>query len=122
MTIQNKLNLADNLNNAVTSDFYGRTANDADIPFKNFQKYLLATSHFAKVMQDDIDNYFTRDSLNNASFRQRLDPILKNIFRCQNPLEQVFEDFSTFEAQNPIVGSLLRELDIGKKGYSKRTY
>ena len=40
---------------------------------------------------------------------------IKNIFWCQNPLELVFEDISTFDAQNPIVGSLLQELDIGKK-------
>ena len=27
----------------------------------------------------------------------------------------VFEDISTFDAENPIVGSLLRELFVGKK-------
>ena len=27
----------------------------------------------------------------------------------------MFEDISTFHAQNPVVGSLLQELDIGKK-------
>ena len=66
-------------------------------------------------MQDDINHYFTRDRLNNASFRQRLDPISKNIFQCQNLLEQLFEGISTFDAENPIVRSLLQELDIGKK-------
>ena len=35
--------------------------------------------------------------------------------RRQNPLELVFEDLSTFDAENPIVGSLLRELDLKKK-------
>ena len=49
------------------------------------------------------------------SFRQKLDPISKNILRRQNPLELVFEDISTFDAENPIVGSLLREIDIKKK-------
>ena len=67
-------------------------------------------------MQDDINPYVMEDRLNNASFRQKLDPILKNIFRRQNPLEVVFEDISTFDAQNPVVGSLLREVDIGKNG------
>ena len=67
-------------------------------------------------MQDDINPYVMQDRLNNASFRQKLDPILKNIFRRQNPLEVVFEDIFTFDAQNPVVGSLLRELDIGKNG------
>ena len=27
----------------------------------------------------------------------------------------MFEEISTFDAQNPVVGSLLRELDIGKE-------
>ena len=35
--------------------------------------------------------------------------------RRQNPLELVFEDISTFNAENSIVGSLLREIDIKKK-------
>ena len=53
-------------------------------------------------------------SFANKYFRQRLDPISKNILRRQNPLELVFEDISTFDAENPIAGSLLREIDIKK--------
>ena len=59
----------------VNSDFHGRTANDTDIPSENVQKYLLATSDFAKGIQDDINLYVTSDRSNNASFRQRLDSI-----------------------------------------------
>ena len=66
-------------------------------------------------MQDDISMYITKDRLNNASFRQKLDPIAKNIFRRQNSSELVFKDISTFDAQNPIIRSLLREIDIEKK-------
>ena len=66
-------------------------------------------------MQDDINMYVTRHRLNNASFRQKLDPISKNIFRRQNPLELVFKDILTFIAQNPIIGSLLKEVQLGKK-------
>ena len=33
----------------------------------------------------------------------------------QNPLELVFEDISTLDSENPIVGSLLREIDLRKK-------
>lgn len=57
----------------------------------------------------------TRDRTGDASFRQRLDPINKNIIRRQNPLELVFEDVSTVDAENPIAGSLIRELDLKKK-------
>ena len=56
-----------------------------------------------------------RDRINNASLRQKLEPISRNILRQQNPSELVFKDISSFDAENPIVGSLLRELDVGKK-------
>ena len=105
-------NLADNDDNG--SDFFSRITADADIPREDVQKYILATSDFAKSIQTDINHYVTRDRINDASFRQRLDPISKNILRRQNPLELVFEDISTFDAKNPIVGSLLREIEIKK--------
>ena len=111
-------NLADNVDNFVGSDFYGRIATDSNIPPEDVQKYILATSDFAKGMQTDINHYVTRDRVNNASFQQKLDPISKNILRRQNPLKLVFEDISTFDTENPIVGSLLGELDVGKKNLS----
>ena len=99
--------MADNVDNF--------TGGDANIPREDVQKYILATSDFAKSIQTDINHYVTRDRINDASFRQKLDPISKNILRRQNPLELVFEDISTFDAENLIVGSLLREIDINKK-------
>ena len=108
-------NSADNVDNFLSSEFYGRITNDADILTEDVQKYILATSDFAKGMQTDINNYVMRDRINNASFKQKLDPISKNILRSQNPLELVFEDISTFDAENPIVGFLLRELDFKKR-------
>ena len=64
-------------------------------------------SDSVKGMQTDINNYMTKDRINNASFRQKLDPIKNYTLRRQNQLELVFEDISTFDAENPIVGSLL---------------
>ena len=87
-------NLAENIDNFIGSDFYTRIAADANIPREDVQKYILATSDFAKSMQNDINHYVTRDRINDDSFRQKLDP------------ELVFEDISTFGAENPIVGSL----------------
>ena len=96
-------NSADNIDNFIGSDFYGRIENDSNIPPEDIQKYILATSDFAKGMQTDINHYITRDRTNNASFRQKLDPISKNILRRQNPLELVFDVIFTFDAENPIV-------------------
>ena len=75
------------------------------LPKEDVQKFILGTSDYAKSIQTDINHYVTRDRINNASFRQKFDPINKNILRKQNPLELVFEDISTFDAENPIVGS-----------------
>ena len=57
----------------------------------------------------------TRDRINNDSYRQKLNPISKNILKRQNPLELVFDDISTFNAENPIVAFLLREIDVGER-------
>ena len=108
-------NFADNFDNFTGSDFYSRIAADADIPREDVQKYILATSDYARSIQTDINHYVTRDRISDVSFRQKLDPISKNILRRQNPLELILEDISTFDAENPIVGSLLREIDINKK-------
>ena len=90
-------------------------ANDFNMPSDDIEKYILATSFFAKGIQTDINHYVSRDRINNANFRQKLDPISKSILKRQNPLELLFEDISTFDSKYPIVGSLLTELDIGKK-------
>ena len=47
--------------------------------------------------------------------RQKLDPIKKKILNRKNLLELVFENISTFDAENPTVGSLVKKLDSGKK-------
>ena len=89
-------------------------------PGDDVKNYLLATSDFGKGMQDDINMYITRDRLNNASFRQKLDPIPKNILRRQNLLELAFKDISTFDAQNPIIRNLLRAIDVGKNDITSK--
>ena len=47
-------NLADNVINFLRSDFYGKITNDVDIPSEDVQKYFVATSDFAKGIQNDI--------------------------------------------------------------------
>ena len=109
-------NLTDNIDD--TSDFFSRITADADIPKEDVQKFILGTPDYAKIIQTDINHYVTRDRINNATFRQKLDPVSKNILRRQDPLELVFEDISTFDAENPIVGSFLREIDNKRESES----
>ena len=73
--------LPDNVDNFTGSDFYTRITADVNIPRKDVQKYILATFDFAKSIQTDINHYVTRDRINDASFRQKVDPISKNILR-----------------------------------------
>ena len=55
-------NLSDNVENFLGSDFHSRITADADIPKEDVQKYILATSDFAKSIQTDINHYITRDN------------------------------------------------------------
>ena len=71
---------------------------------------LLGTSNFAHEIQSDTDLYITRGKHNEASFRRKLDPIEKNVWRTENPLALLFTDVSNFDAQNPVIGSLLKEI------------
>ena len=104
--------MADNID--IGSDSYWRITADANIPREDVQKYILATSDFAKSIETDINHNVARDRTNDASFRQKLDTISDNILRKQNLFHLVFEDISTFDAENPIVESLLREIDLKK--------
>ena len=86
-----------------------------EAPSRDVKNVLLATSKYEKQIQEDSDPYITRDRLNDGNFRRKLDPIAKDVIRKENPIELVFKHISTFDAINPIVGSLLKEIHIGKK-------
>lgn len=77
----------------------------SETPWEDVKNFLIATSQFGEEIQGEIDLYVTNNRLNEASFRRKLDPIAKNIIRNQNPLELVFQDISTFDAQNPVKSS-----------------
>ena len=53
--------------------------------------------------------------LSKASFKQKLDPISKNIIRNSNRLELAFKEISACHVPNPVIGSLLRKIDIEEK-------
>ena len=81
-------------------------------------EYLFTTSVFGNKVQGEIDLYVTNNRLNEASFRRKLDPISKNIMKNQNPIELLFKDVKHFDAQKPVIGSFIREVDIGNKKVS----
>ena len=83
---------------------------------EDVQNFLLGTSEYANDIQSDIDLFVSKGRFNNASIRHKLDPIVKSVWRTENPLAFLFKDVATFDAQNPTIGSLLREIDLVKKG------
>ena len=83
---------------------------------EDVKNYLLASSELAQHMQEDI----TIDRLNKASFRCKLDPFFKNIIQQQIPLELVFKDVPTFDAQNLLIGILIKEIEIGERDLAKK--
>ena len=80
------------------------------------QNFLPGTSEYANDIQSDIDLFVTKGRFNEASIRHKLDPIVKSVWRTENPLALLFKDEATFDVQNPTIGSLLREIDLVKKG------
>ena len=77
---------------------------------------MLGTNEYANDIQSDIDLFVTRGRINEASIRHKLDPIEKSVRGTENPLALLFKDVATFDTQNPIVESLLREIDLVQKG------
>ena len=101
------------------ADFYKNRLDNMDEAFYyNFQRKLisiLVSVELDQHMQEHIDMYITKDRLNEASFKCKLDPMFKNINRRQNPRELAFRGVSTFDAQHLWIRSLIREIEIGKE-------
>ena len=82
---------------------------------KDVKQFQLATSDFGQEIQGEVDLHVTNNRLNKASSRGRLNPISKNIIRNKNPIELFFKDVKHFDAQNPVIGSLINKVAVGKK-------
>ena len=82
---------------------------------EDVKKFLLATTDFGNKIHGELSLYGMDGKLDSATFRRKLDPISKNVIRNQNPMEFFFKDLKHFDAQNPVIGNLIKETDIGKK-------
>ena len=120
-----KLNLPSNFVESFYKDFLDGIDFSQDNDFQQqlvnnslseyVKKFLLATRDFGEEMQGELDLYVTNNRLNEASFRRRLNPISKNIISNKNLIELLFKDVKHFDAQKSVVGSLIKEVDVGKK-------
>ena len=80
---------------------------------KDLQKNLLAYSEIWRHLREEIDLQVTDGRLNDVRVRNKLNPLYKNVLQRQNPYEIVFRYISKFNWQNPIIESLLTEIESG---------
>ena len=62
----------------------------------DIKNFLLGTSDYGKTIQSDINLYVTMGRHNEASFRCKIGPIEKSVWRTENPLALLFKDISNY--------------------------
>ena len=80
----------------------------------SFQKYPLATGVLKDSIQDSLDMIVTDGKFNDASVRIALDTKYPSVMKKSNPMEIVFKNKAKFYTQNPIIGTLLTQMQSGK--------
>ena len=80
----------------------------------DLRNYLLATGDIGKSIQGNLKLAVTDGKLNNAIIRHAVDTKDKHILANPNPLQVTFKDIKIFDAQNPIIGKVLTQIEISK--------
>ena len=81
----------------------------------SLQKYLLAAGLLKDIIQDSLDMLVSSDGkLSDAAVRRQLDTKFPSAMRKVNPINVVFKDKEKFDTQNPIIGTLLTQIELGK--------
>ena len=120
-----KLNLPLNYRNDVLFDqlaYLGHLENpaikdvikDDIVDNLSLQKYLLVTGILKDSIQDSLDMIVINGKFNNASASRALDTKYPLVTKKSNPIDVVFKDKSKFDTQNPIIGTLLIQIQSRK--------
>ena len=78
------------------------------------QKYLLATGLLQDSIQQSLEMIVTDGGFNDAAIRRELDLKYPSIMKKPNPIDVVFKDKPKFDMQNPIIGSLVAQVQENK--------
>ena len=78
------------------------------------QKYLLATGLMQDTIQENLNMIVTDGGFNDTSIRRTLDTKYPSVMKKSNPINAVFKDKAKFDVQNPIVGSLIAQVQENK--------
>ena len=87
---------------------------------EDLQRYLLAIEDLNKTIEDSLQLAVTHGKLNDeAAVRHvsgRNDPNYNFFKKNYNPLDVVYKEQAKFDIQNPIIDSLLKEINRGREG------
>ena len=91
---------------------------------EDLQKYLLATEDLNKTIEESLQLSVGHGKLNDESavrhVSDRDDPLYKYFRENDNPLDVVYRKQAKFDVQNPIIGSLLQQINKSKlPGYEE---
>ena len=78
------------------------------------QRFLLETSDFGKNIEENLNTVVTDKKCNNRIVCHMLDLTNANIFDIPNPLEVTLKDIKKFDAENPVIGNLLSQIEASK--------
>ena len=100
--IRNKdLNFQNSINNTIN--------NRSDL-----RKFLLATSDYGRNIQENINAVVSNGKFNQAVVCRALDQKSKDFFESPIPLSVRFIDAKKIDIQNPIIGTLLSQVNANK--------
>ena len=80
----------------------------------SLKKYLLVTWLLKDSIQDSLDMIVTDGKFNNVSVRRTLDTKYLSVMKKSNPIDVAFKDKAKFDTQNPIIRTLLTQIQSGK--------
>ena len=85
---------------------------------EDIQAYLLATEDLNRTIEDSLQLAVTHGKLNDATavrhVSERDDPKYNFFRKTDNPLDLVYREQAKFDVQNPIIGSLLKQINRGR--------
>ena len=86
----------------------------------DLQNYLLATEDLNKTLEESLQLAVSHGKLNKETAVRHLseqnDPKYKYLKESNNPLDVVYREKAKFDIQNPIIGSLLKQINKSKTG------
>ena len=86
----------------------------------SLQKYLMATSLWKDRIQDILNIIVSDDGkLSDAAVRRQLHTEFPSVMPKPISTNAIFKDQVKFDTQNPIISSLLTQIEIGKKQKGK---